>query len=182
VAKSNLDPLTEIYINCHSVVNEIIKADTGRYPRRYKRFELARINKHFSTLPYKGMSNLDFAVEMTSNLIVLHGLPNTNHRTTILFVAVLFEALDIKFPSYDRRRYKRKWIDECNRYIAKSKRILYSRKTNKDYKRKHLEWTKEWLATAIGDQSNSSGMMSRKSLTTLKKISSSDVSSVIIKK
>jgi hypothetical protein len=183
VVKPELDQLTEMYIKCHFIVNEIIKTDTGRYPRKYKKLELPSINKYFINLPYKSMTNFDFGAEVMSGLIVIHGLPNTNHRTTILFIAVVFEALDIRFPDYDRRKYKKRWIDECNEYIAKSKRILYAREKNADYKQTHLKWTKEWLRKVIGAQSNSSGMMSRKSLTTLRKISSSgDFSSVIMRK
>jgi hypothetical protein len=121
---------------------------------------------------------------MMSNLLVMHGLPNTNHRSTILFIGVIFEDLNIRFPPYKLdSKNKKRWIDDCNRYIAKSKRILYTRKKNKDYGKKHQKWTKEWLTDTIGDQSNSSGMMSRNLLTTLRKTSSSgDFSSVIVKK
>lgn len=183
MAKKDLDPLTELYIQCHYAVNDIIKTETGRYPRKYKRFELSKINKYFLTLPYKSTPNIDFASEIMSKLIVLHGLPNTNHRTTILFIAVVFETLDIRFPNYDSKKHRKRWINDCNRYIVKSKRILYTRKTSTTYRERHQNWTKEWLAQATGDQSNSSGMMSRKSLTTLRKISSSlGASSVIIKK
>jgi prophage maintenance system killer protein len=164
-------------------VKEIIKADTGRYPRDYKRLELAKLNKYFTTISYKSTTNFDFASEVMSGLIVLHGLPNTNHRSTILFVAMVFEIQKIKFPYYEVKTDKKRWIDDCNRFIAKSKRILYSRKRDSYYQQKHLEWTKEWLAQVIVNQSNSSGMMSRKSLTTLRKISSSfGSSSVIVKK
>ena len=109
-----------------------------------------------------------------SGLIVTHGLPNANHRTTIFFLSIIFRYLGIKFPNYNSQKYKKKWIDECNRYIKKSKRILYKRKENKNYKEKHKEWTRKWLTEVIGDQSKSSGMMSRHLLNSLKKIPSSD--------
>lgn len=180
---NDLDHLTELYLQCNHTVNEIIKSETGRYPGNYKRMEIAKLNKYFLTISYKATTNFDFAAEVMSSLIVLHGLPNTNHRSTILFTAMVFEVQEIKFPHYGSRTNKKRWIDDCNRYITKSKRILYSRRKDSDYKQKHLEWTKEWLAEAIGTQSNSSGMMSRKSLTTLRKSSASwDVSSVIVKK
>lgn len=179
----DIDPLTELYLQCNHTVNEIIKSETGRYPGDYKRMELAKLNKYFVTISYKATTNFDFAAEVMSGLIVLHSLPNTNHRSTILFTAIIFEVQEIKFPQYGSKSNKKRWIDDCNRYISKSKRILYTRKKDAGYKEKHLEWTKEWLAQAIGTQSMSSGMMSRKSLTTLRKISSSfGTSSVIVKK
>ncbi len=183
MARSDVDPLTELYIKCNSAVRETVKAETGRYPRNYKRLELAKMDKYFTTISYKSMTNLDFASEAMSSLIVLHGLPNTNHRSTILFTAMIFEVQGIKFPHYGSKDNRKRWIDDCNKYITKSKRILYSRKRDPDYKQKHLKWTKEWLAQVVGTQSNSSGMMSRKSLTTLRNISSSlGSSSVIINK
>jgi len=183
VKKQNLDPLTELYLQCNNTVNDIIKSETGRYPGDYKRLEISKLDKYFNTLSYKATTNFDFAADVMSSLIVLHCLPNTNHRSTLLFTAMILEIQEIRFPHYGSKGNKKRWIDDCNRYIAKSKRILYSRKKDSEYKQKHLEWTKEWLAQAIGTQSNSSGMMSRKSLTTLRKISSSfGTSSVIVKK
>ena len=183
MTKIKLNPLTEIYLQCHEAVKEIIKEETGRYPGKYKRFEKAKINKYFDIISYKAINKLEFASETMSGLIVLHGLPNTNHRSTITFINVILKALDIKFPNYVINKNKKKWINECNSYIRKSKRIIYTRKHDDKYKEKHLKWTKDWLKEIIGDQSNSSGMMSRKSLITLKKISSSlDFSSVIINK
>ena len=183
MAEKKLNPLTEIYLQCHEYVKEVKKQESGRYPGKYKRFEKVKIDKYFDTLSYKAINNLDFASETMSNLIVIHGLPNTNHRSTIVFIGVVLKALDIKFPNYDIKKNRKKWISECNRYIRKSKRILYSRKEDNNYKEKHLKWTKDWLSDITRDQSNSSGMMSRKSLTTLKKISSSlDFSSVITNK
>ena len=183
MAKLDIDPLTELYLQCNSVVKEIIKSETGRYPRDYKRMETAKLNKYFTTLSYKSTTNFDFAAEVMSGLIVLHGLPNTNHRSTILFTAMIFEIQEINFPYYGSKGNAKRWIEDCNQYIAKSKRILYSRKKDSEYKQKHLKWTREWMAQAIGTQSNSSGMMSRKSLTTLRKISSSfGASSIIVKK
>ena len=183
MTKTELNPLTEIYLQCHEAVKEIIKEEKGRYPGNYKRFEKAKINKFFDTISYKAINKLEFTSETISGLIVLHGLPNTNHRTTLSFIGMILKSLDMKFPNYDIRKNKKKWVNECNRYIRKSKRIIYTRKHDDRYKEKHLKWTKDWLSEIIGDQSNSSGMMSRHSLITLKKISSSlDFSSVIVKK
>ena len=173
MAESEIDLLTELYLRCNFVVRETVKADTGRYPRDYKQLELAKLNRYFTTISYKSTTNLDFTSEVMSNLIVLHGLPNTNHRSTILFTALIFEVQGIRFPYYGSKAYKRQWIDDCNKYITRSKRILYSRKVDTEYKQKHLKWTKEWLIQVVGNQSNNSGMMSRKALTTLKNISSS---------
>ena len=183
MTKTELNPLTEIYLQCHEYVKEVKKQESGRYPGRYKRFEKVKINKYFDTISYKAINNLDFASETMSSLIVIHGLPNTNHRTTIYFTGVILKSLDIKFPNYVISKNKKKWINECNRYIRKSKRIIYTRKHDDKYKEKHLKWTKDWLRNIVGTQSNSSGMMSRHSLARLKKISSSlDFSSVIVKK
>ena len=181
--KKEFNELTLLYFDCHSAIKEIIKESSGRYPRNYKRFEKKRINKFLSNIPYKARSITDFSTDLMSGLIVNHGLPNTNHRTTIFFISIILRNLKIKFPHYDSKKYKKKWIDECNRYISKSKRILYQRKKDKNYREKHRKWTKDWLTEAIGNQSISSGMMSRHRLNSLKKISSSDgLSSVIIKK
>ena len=181
--KKEFDDLTKLYFNCHNAISEIIKEDTGRYPKNYKKFEKKRINKFFENISYKAKNILDFSSDLMSELIAIHGLPNTNHRTTIFFISIILRKLGIKFPNYDSRKYKNKWIEDCNRYIAKSKRILYTRKKDKDYKRKHKEWTKIWLSEVIGAQSKSSGMMSRHLLNSFKKISSSDdLTSVIIKK
>jgi len=179
---NEFNELTLLYFDCHGVIKEIIKEHMGRYPRKYKRFERKRIEKIFRNVSYKRRTITDFSVELMSNLIVTHGLPNTNHRTTIFFISIILRELGIKFPDYDSQKNKKKWIDECNRYISKSKRILYRRKVDPNYAIKHKAWTKEWLTGVIGNQSNSSGMMSRHLLNSLKKISSSrESSSVIVK-
>jgi prophage maintenance system killer protein len=178
-----MDPLAEAYLNCYEIVRETIKASRGRYPSNYKRFEKTKIDKYFKNVPYKCKNIITFGSDMMSTLIVNHALPNANHRTTILFMALYFESYGIHFPCYDKIQKRDAWIKDCNRYIAASKRILYSRKKDGHYREKHLKMTLEWLQEIVGDQSNSSGMMSRKSLTILKKKSSSwCVSSVIVKK
>ena len=126
VAKTKLNPLMEIYLQCHEYVRAVKKQESGRYPGKYKRFEKVKINKYFDTISYKAINNLDFASETMSNLIVIHGLPNANHRSTIVFIGVVLRALDIAFPNYDVKKYKKRWVGECNRYIRKSKRILNS--------------------------------------------------------
>jgi|GEM_PF-3626107 len=35
MVRTDFDALTELYLKCNSVINEIIKAETGRYPRDY---------------------------------------------------------------------------------------------------------------------------------------------------
>jgi prophage maintenance system killer protein len=178
-----LDPLTEAYLKCHDTVREIIKSQTGRYPKRYKRLEVIKLDKYFSNIPYKGENIATFGARAMSELIVNHTLPNANHRSTILFMALFLESCGIRFPDYDSRAHKERWVRECNDYILKSKRILYSRRHDPAYKEKHLELSKSWLNQVIGAQSKSSGMMSRKSLTTLRKSSASwDVSSAIVRK
>ena len=176
------DELTILYLNCHEAVIEIIKENTGKYPTDYKKFEKEKIDRFFKTIPYKGKNLLDFISNMMSELIVRHGLPNTNHRTTILFIGVILDELDIPFPDYDIAVEKDRWIEDCNRYIDGSKAILKNRKTDEYYASKHLEWTRKWLTEVTDDQSLSSGMMSFHLLTTLRKVlSSSDrlLSSVI---
>ena len=180
MTKIELNPLTEIYLQCHEYVKEIIKQETGRYPGRYKRMEKVRINKFFETISYKAINRIDFAADTMSGLIVLHGLPNTNHRTTIFFMGIAFEQLGIDFPEYDIKKYRARWIRECNKYIKKSKRILKTRKEDIEYAEKHRNWTKDWLSEKVGTQSNSSGMMSRHLLATLRKTSSSNISSSVI--
>ena len=120
------DELTELYLNCHEAVREIIKEKTGEYPKDYKKYEKERIEKFFETIPYKGKNILDFISNMMSELIVTHGLSNTNHRTTILFIGVLLDELDIQFPNFDITDEKERWIEDCNRYIDGSKAILMS--------------------------------------------------------
>ncbi len=93
------DELTELYLNCHEAVREIIKENTGEYPKDYKKYEKNRIDKFFKTIPYKGKNLLNFTSNMMSELIVTHGLSNTNHRTTILFIGVLLDKIGIQFPN-----------------------------------------------------------------------------------
>jgi len=116
-----------------------------------------------------------------SELIVTHGLPNTNHRTTILFASIILRELDIDFPRYDSTIERDRWIDDCNRFIEGSKKILSKRKGDPNYKDEHLKWTKKWLTEVTDPQSISSGMMSFHLLTSLRKIPSSEglLSSVI---
>jgi hypothetical protein len=174
--------LTELYLSCHEVVREIIKNKTGKYPTDYKKYEKERIDKFFKTIPYKGRNLLDFTSNMMSELIVTHGLSNTNHRTTILFMGVIFDKMGFQFPNYDINPQKNKWIEDCNRYIDGSKIILRNRKNDKSYSTKHNELTKKWLMEVTDHQSLSSGMMSFHLLTTLRKVSSSeDLFSSVIK-
>ena len=86
MSKNEFDELTKLYFNCHNAISEIIKESTGRYPRNYKKFEKKRINKLFENISYKAKNILDFSSDLMSELIAIHGLPNTNHRTTIFFI------------------------------------------------------------------------------------------------
>lgn len=176
------DELTGLYLNCHESVREMVKLKTGKYPEDYKKYEKERIDRFFKNIPYKGKNILEFTSIMMSELIVTHGLPNTNHRTTILFTSMILRGLKFKFPNYDTSVGKEKWIDDCNNFIKGSKEILSKRKTNKQYKDKHLEWTRKWLTDVTDHQSMSSGMMSFHLLSSLRKISSSeDIFSSVIK-
>ncbi|MFW3146775.1 MAG: hypothetical protein ACMUIE_08195 [Thermoplasmatota archaeon] len=175
------DELTELYLNCHEAVREIIKEKTGKYPIDYKKFEKERIDRFFKNIPYKGKNYLEFISILMSDLIVTHGLPNTNHRTTILFTSIILKELEIDFPYYDSVIERERWIDDCNRFIEGSKKILSKRKSNPMYNKEHLKWTRKWLTKVTDAQSLSSGMMSFHLLTSLRKIPSSEglLSSVI---
>lgn len=176
------DELTVLYLTCHEAVREMVKLRTGKYPEDYKKYEKERIDRFFKNIPYKGKNILEFTSIMMSEPIVTHGLPNTNHRTTIMFTSIILRNLKIDFPNYDSSVEKEKWIDECNYFIEGSKKILSGRKTDKQYKEKHLEWTRKWLTEVTDHQSMSSGMMSFHLLSSLRKISSSeDLFSSVIK-
>ncbi len=116
-----------------------------------------------------------------SELIVTHGLPNTNHRTTILFTSIILKEIVIDFPFYDSVIERERWINDCNRFIEGLKKILAKRKNDPKYKEEHMKWTKKWLTEVTDIQSLSSGMMSFHLLTSLRKIPSSEglLSSVI---
>ena len=115
-----------------------------------------------------------FTLMMMSDLIVTHGLSNTNHRTTILFTSIILKELNIDFPCYDSSKDKDRWIDDCNGFIEGSKRILSERKNDPKYGEKHIGWTRKWLTDVTDHQSMSSRMMSFHLLTSLRKISSSE--------
>ncbi len=173
--------LTELYLNCHEAVREIIRERTGKYPVDYKKYEKGRIDNFFKNIPYKGKNYLDFISVLMSELIVTHGLPNTNHRTTILFTSIILKEIVIDFPFYDSVIERERWINDCNRFIEGSKKILAKRKIDPTYKEEHMKWTKKWLTEVTDIQSLSSGMMSFHLLTSLRKIPSSKglLSSVI---
>jgi hypothetical protein len=175
-----LDPLTILFLNCHQAVREIVKEKTGKYPKEYKKIEQEHINKFLTNISYKGKNYLDFISYMMSSLIVIHGLSNTNHRSTILFTSIILNEMGIKFPSYDSSEEKERWIIECNHFIEGSKKILNDRKKDPKYSERHLEWTKEWLGTVTDHQSISSGMMSFHLLSSLRKIPSSDLFSLSV--
>ena len=168
------DPLTVLYINCYENVREIVKQRTGHYPRKYKKLEIQHIDKFLHNIPYKGRNYVDFVSNMMSGLIVIHGLSNTNHRTTMLFTSMILNELGIDFPNYDSVRERERWIGECNSFIKGSKRILSKRKEGNDYTIKHQKWTREWLMSVTDRQSMSSGMMSFHLLSSLRKIPSSE--------
>ena len=132
-----------------------------------------RIDRLLTNIAYKGKNYLDFTSTLMSDLIVTHGLSNTNHRTTILFTSILLKEMKMDFPNYDSSKERDRWIDECNRLIEGSKKILSKRKNDPDYKMKHFEWTRKWLTEVTDNQSMSSGMMSFHLLTSLRKVSSS---------
>ena len=151
----------------------MIKEKSGSYPQEYKKYELNRIDRLFTNIAYKGKNYLDFISTLVSYLIVTHGLTNTNHRTTIMFTSILLKKMKIDFPNYDSSQDPDRWIDDWNRFIEGSKKILSKRKSDPEYKSNHLEWTREWLREVTDYQSMSSGMMSFHLLTSLRKISSS---------
>ncbi len=122
--ESDSEKLVSIYLAYHRNVNLLIEKVTGEKPKPYKELEQGKLERMFQCLPQSCDNIIDFCSRIMSNLLRMHALPNTNHRTTIYFIQGILKANEINFPEYDYNENRNRWWDDCNRYICESKYFL----------------------------------------------------------
>lgn len=92
-------------------------------------------------------SVVEVASELLSNLILSHGLPNANHRTSIAFLDLYFNSLDdIRQPETGTEG---EWANWANDFIRRSKCYLTCRR-----KAPLFRYLKQKGATGIKRKSN----------------------------
>lgn len=190
--------LTEILSNFHKGVVLEVKQRRGRAPTQYKKFEPYKIERFFESYDPNGEPIIDVAAVVLSTLLRAHPFPNANHRTALIATEALFKANGLRFPHYEGAvpRWRRRYVGDCNRYIAESKywlklrlnrdqlgkgaRVLQVTKTrkhaiaprdldltNNQIAERHLTMTREWLADLLGNQSAKYRRVSPDALTKL---------------
>jgi prophage maintenance system killer protein len=113
--------LVNIYLEHHKAVLIFVEERQGTKPDSYKDLEVNKLERVFNDPPSEKRCLLDFATCLMSNLLRMHSLPNTNHRTTIHFIRGFLKANDIDLPEYDISTNIEKWVENCNAYIHESK-------------------------------------------------------------
>ncbi len=198
VKLAHAEKLTEILTGFHEGVVLAVTEKRGRAPTKYKRFEPYKIRTFFESYNPAGKQLLEIAAEVLSTLLRAHPFPNANHRTMLITTAALFKANRLRFPHYEQAipRWRRRYVGDCNRFIAESKywlklrrnrdrlgsgaRVLQVTKTRKhtikpgdlsltkgQLAQKHLAMTKEWLIEVLGNQSDRYWRVSPDALTRL---------------
>lgn len=198
VEKSQATKLTEILTNFHKGVVLEVTQKRGRAPTRYKKFEPFKIERFFESYDPTGKPIIDLAAEVLSTLLRAHPFPNANHRTTLVTTEALFKANGLRFPYYEGavKRWRRRYVADCNRFIQESKywlklrmnrgkipkstRFLQVTKTRRhiispgdlhltaqDMAETHLAVTRRWLVELLGDQSDRYRRVSPDALTRL---------------
>ena len=159
------------YMAVYRAVCEQLERSTGKKPVGYKPMETGRLVKFFNALERKETDAFSLVVHIASALIADQALPNANHRTTLMYVGIVLNRLDIGL-GFDLERHDKR----ISRYISDSKAILAVRATNKRYKADHLAMTKEFLLEMLGpSQSGRLGKMSSTSFMTSLSDSSKDL-------
>ncbi len=140
VSSETAERLTRIYFEYHKAVVKIVEEERGHPPKQYKRMQLGRIKGLFQSIGLEGLTIIDQAMKILSGLIVCHGLPNTNHRTSFSFIEVFLDANGVQFPYYrGRRDWIRRYRLDGNRYIYDSKYILKLKAEQQEYRKRFQE-------------------------------------------
>ena len=116
--------------------------ETGMPVKEYKRLEPEKIRRFFRDFSGWRCSLFNAGALMLSKLLIIHPLPNMNHRTAITWTILFFERNRIRFPSYKVEDEKARYKEDCVGYINESKGFI---RAIPKAKAKHLEMTKTWV-------------------------------------
>jgi len=153
-AKDATNELFNEYLNTYYWVQEEIKKQTGKYPANRKRLDKRRAQKLFNNIEYKRLNGFEFISRLLSSLLVKHSLPNTNHRTSLTFISGILKINGIDFGFIYGKD-----TNKFNAFIHGSKKILKTRKTNKNYAQEHLQYVENQLNILLGNQSGKLAMI-----------------------
>ncbi|MBA3045640.1 MAG: hypothetical protein KKH41_05135 [Candidatus Thermoplasmatota archaeon] len=127
--------LRRTYLKIHNIICDRMEQITGQRPKDYKKMDTRVLIRFFNSLERKQMDGFEFMTYVLSTLIVEQALPNTNHRTTLSFVAVWLDTAGFGFKfeleTHDRR---------MTQYILDSKVIIENRGTDKRYRANHVNY------------------------------------------
>lgn len=102
------------------------KANAGNRLRLYKMMELERIPEIINRVEW-GQSVPDVGANLLSEFILVHPMPNTNHRTGISLLDRYLSSFDTGF-SMPQTGEEGEWYDWVEDFILNSKRLLTLRR------------------------------------------------------
>jgi len=156
IDKENLiREMVQQFLNAHELVMKEIRRSTGETPEPYKDLEINVLEQLFGEIFHETENGLDYIAKMLSGLIIKQALSNTNHRTSIYFIASLLKQHGLHIDMIGNEIIIRE-------YFHDSKHIL--RKARSNYQEKHLQTSRQFLIDVLGaDQSGKLGNMEAKS-------------------
>jgi prophage maintenance system killer protein len=147
ITTEEAERLTLLYISLYYELRKRYEAETGIPVKEYKRLEPEKIRRFFREFSTWRASVYNAASLMISKLLVIHPLPNMNHRTSITWTILFFRANDVVFPRYDVVQEKERYKSDCVQLIERSKPLLRAKPKKRD---EHLRMSKEWIKAMLG--------------------------------
>ena len=147
ISTEETECLTALYIALYHELKARYENETGMPVKEYKRLEPEKIRRFFREFSGWRCSLFNAGALMLSKLLVIHPLPNMNHRTAITWTILFFERNDVRYPSYKVENEKERYKDDCVGYIDESKTFI---RAKPKAKAKHLEMTKDWVKRMAG--------------------------------
>jgi prophage maintenance system killer protein len=100
ISDEEAECLTELYVALYHELKARYEKETGMPVNEYKRLEPEKIRRFFWDFSGWRCSVFNAGALMLSKLLVIHPLPNMNHRTAITWTILFFERNLIRFPAY----------------------------------------------------------------------------------
>jgi prophage maintenance system killer protein len=157
ITSNEAEHLTALYISLYHELRARYEKETGVPVKEYKRLEPDKLRRFFLDFSQWRASMYNAGALMISKLLVIHPLPNMNHRTAIMWTILFFRANGIAFPCYNVDLEKDKYKSDCVSYIEQSKPLIKARPKSRAA---HLEMTKGWVRELIGTKVQSGRLAS----------------------
>lgn len=110
------------------IINENVERE-GSPVVKYKEEEVEKLPEALDRVDWNGTAT-EVAGQLISNIILVHALPNANHRTAISMAQVYLRKINPGFSMPDTTTDEYDWRQWVNEYIRKSKEIITVRRKN----------------------------------------------------